>query len=286
MRSTRTRPLLVAVAAVAVAVTGVVTTTVATAPSAEAAPSTVRVITHNLEKKPEALEKVIALAAATTAPEVVLLQEVCADMLPRIRQLGFTTFHARRSTKCAGADPRLGEATVWTGSGASEFGPVELLKKDDQSYGMACLDLRHAGSRIRACSTHLIAGRTKQAPFRERLTARIRTTTAGWISPQRTVIVGGDFNTNPTFRAMDALYGVGPSANGRFREIAQTAGSGHTRRDGAWTSGSATGAAGDTRRKIDYVFVSKVGSRPAGGSERTMSSPSNHRILYGLVPLG
>lgn len=284
MKSTRTRPLLAALAATAVAVTGVVTS-VAAAPSAQAAPSTIRVITHNLEKKPEALEKVITLAGATTAAEVVLLQEVCGDMLPRLRQLGFTTFHERRSDKCTGTDRRLGEATVWTGSGATEFGPVALLKKGDHSYGMACLDLRHAGNQIRACSTHLIAGRTKEAPFRERLTAKIRTVTGGWISPQRTVIVGGDFNTNPTFTAMDAVYGVGSGAKGRFREIAQTAGSGNTRRDGAWTSGSRTGASGDTRRKIDYIFVSKVGSRPAGGSERTMSSPSNHRILYGLVPL-
>ena len=72
------------------------------------------------------------------------------------RQLGFTTFHARRSTKCAGADPRLGEATVWTGSGASEFGPVELLKKDGHSYGMACLTCATPAGQIRACSTHLV----------------------------------------------------------------------------------------------------------------------------------
>lgn len=283
MRSNRTRPLLATLAAVAVAATGVVTS-VAAAPSAQAAPSTIRVITHNLEKKDSALTKVIALANDTSGPEVVLLQEVCASMLPTIRTLGFTTFHSRRSNKCTGEDPRLGEATVWTGSGASEVGPVELLAKDSHSYGMACLDLGHAGERIRACSTHLVAGRTAEAPFRGRLTAKIRDVTSRWINQERTVIVGGDFNSSPTFAAMDAMYGVGPSAKGRFREIAQTAGSGMTARDGLWTSGRKTETR-DTRRKIDYVFVSKPGSRSNGGSERAVGSPSNHRILYGLLPL-
>lgn len=284
MKTHRTKAVLAAVAVVGVAGAGL-TAGVADAPPATAAPTQIRVITHNLEKKPAALAKVADLKNETFGPELILLQEVCGDMLPAVEALGgVMAFHARRSDKCDGADKRLGEAVVWTGTGAKALDPVTLLTKGDQSYGMACLDVAFSGERIRACSTHLVAGRTKEATFRGKLTAKIRRVTSPWIEQKRTVIVGGDFNTSPTFDAMDAIYGVGPSAKGSFREIAQTAGTGSTKRAGHWTSGKKTDER-DTRRKIDYVFVSKNGSRTSGGSQKTATSPSNHRILYGVLPL-
>ena len=282
MHHTRTRPVLAALAAVAVAATGV-----AAAPTAQAAPSTIRVITHNLEKKTSALTKVLELADSDKVPgkELLLLQEVCGDMLPTLQALGATSFNPRRTGKCAGTDTRLGEAAVWTGSGATARAPQPLLSKDGHAYGLACVDLTQDGKAIRACSTHLVAGGRDEAPFREQLTRKIRSVTNDWISPQRTVIVGGDFNARPGFKAMDAMYGVGPGAAGKFREIAQTAGSGTTAQNGLWTCGRKTEAR-DTRRKIDYIFVSKSGSRERGGSERVAGSPSNHRILFGALPLG
>ncbi|WP_377640582.1 endonuclease/exonuclease/phosphatase family protein [Oryzobacter terrae] len=286
MTSTRTRPLLAAAAAVAVALTGAVTT-VAAAPSAEAAPSTVRVISHNLEKKTSALNKVLDLADSDTVPgkEILLLQEVCGDMLPALRKLGATSFNPRRTGKCSGEDTRLGEAAVWTGSGATALEPQPLLTKGEHAYGLACVDLKKDGRSIRACSTHLVAGGKDETEFRGRLTRKIRSVTNDWISPSRTVIVGGDFNARPGFEAMDAMYADGKGAQGKFREIAQTAGAGNDAQSGRWTCGRLTDGR-DTRRKIDYVFVSKSGSRDGGGSERTMASPSNHRILFGALPLG
>ena len=108
--------------------------------------------------------------------------------------------------------------------------------------------------------------------------------TNDWISPSRTVIVGGDFNARPGFAAMDAMYADGKGAQGKFREIAQTAGSGSIAQSGLWTCGRIKDGR-DTRRKIDYIFVSKSGSRDSGGAERAIASPSNHRILFGALPL-
>ncbi|MBT9256374.1 endonuclease/exonuclease/phosphatase family protein [Phycicoccus sp. MAQZ13P-2] len=243
---------------------------------------------HHAQPREEALglAKAIEQANATTGPEIILLQEVCGDMLQTLRAPGWTVqFHQRRANKCVGTDTALGEAVVWTGAGGQPFKAVELLAKDDQKYGMACLDVKYSNRNVRACSTHLVASRRDETVFRSQLTAKIRVVTNRWIADKRTVVLGGDFNTRPTFREMDAIYGVGKNANGKFREMAQSAGkSGSTARDGLWTSGRKTDT-NDTRRKIDYVFVSMNAAAATGGSQNVQATPSDHRMLYGRMPL-
>lgn len=78
-----------ALAVATLAVTGAIgAVSTTTAPTAEAAPGMVRVISHNIAKKPEALTKVIEKhnSARFPGPEVVFLQEVCQSMLPRIEE--------------------------------------------------------------------------------------------------------------------------------------------------------------------------------------------------------
>ncbi len=275
MKSTRTRPLLAALAAAVVAVTGAVA-----APSAEAAPTTIRVFSHNLEKNPAALEAVIAEANARPGPEVLILQEVCGSMIGRLQDVGYTTFRHRRNTDNCGADQRIGEAVVWNGGGGWKGAvSVNLHAEpvDGHLYGLTCLDLAHDGRSIRACSTHLVAGGSANDAFRHDLTRAIKATVGPWIAGKDVVIVGGDFNSEPTTATMNAIYGVGSASAGQFRELAQMEGGGSTARGGKATF---------WKKKIDYVFASVKGTRSSGGNQNVKESPSDHRMLFGAVPLG
>ena len=288
MHHARTRPLLAAVAAVAVAVTGVVTS-VAAAPSAEAAPTTIRVITHNLAKKPGALTAVIKKTNATGGPEVVLLQEVCGSMRPRIHDaLGQqAAWHVRRDKHCAdGSD--IGEIAVWTGGDVIDRTTPDFTRHpdqpSDQTYGAACVVFRYAGNKNKACSTHLAAG-DGMGSVRAASTAELRTLADGWMTDGTRVIVGGDFNAEPQSAEMAAVYGIGNGAAGKYREIHQMAKPTTVR----------TGKVTLWQRKIDYVFGSVGQFSDKGGTEQTCNStvrdangctPSNHRILWGVLPLG
>lgn len=287
MRSTRTRPLLAALAAMSVAAAGLVTA-VAVAPSAEAAPPTIRVITHNIAKKPTALTKVIEVSKSDRMPgaEVILLQEVCNSMLERIEdKLGPVAFHVRRTNQGDCSDNIIGEAVVYTKKGASVTrDSVDFdLVGQDQTYGMACLNFTHNTRTTRACSTHLPAGKgTDRDALRLAATGVIRDKARAW-SFQNPVIVGGDFNSVPTARAMNRMYGVGPNNQGDFREISQTAGGGNTARAGLFTIGRQSEG---TDRKVDYVFAWEAKTRPSGGWVDTRFTPSNHRMLFGAIPVG
>ncbi|WP_030526798.1 endonuclease/exonuclease/phosphatase family protein [Phycicoccus jejuensis] len=273
----RTRPILAALATVGVAAAGLVGTT-ATAPSAEAASSSVRVFSHNLEKKGTAINRVRELSDGG-GPEVLLLQEVCSSLIPKLQDIGYTHYRQRRtSTKCSG-DQGIGEAVVWTGKSAEVSGtvsvPLNATPVDNHTYGLACLDINHGGHAFRACSTHLVAGGAANDAFRHDLTKAIKATTGSWMST-KVVLVGGDFNTTPGSATMNAMYGVGSASGGEFRELAQSAGTGSTARSGKNTFYS---------KKIDYIFASKAATRTGGGTEQVKDSPSDHRVLFGAVPL-
>jgi endonuclease/exonuclease/phosphatase family metal-dependent hydrolase len=287
---TRTRSLIVAAAAALVA-TGLGASDGAAAP--RAAPGNINVITHNLEKEGTSLTAVIKRAEASNGPEVLLLQEVCRSMLDRLADDGrggmrVVAFHARRShpTDCNKGD--IGEAVVYTGSAANaEPQSIDFGVGGDQNYGMACLRFRHDGRRTVACSTHLPAGRdAADDALRSASTARINELTEPIIADSDVLIVGGDFNTKPKTATMDAIYGDGKDAVGRFREVHQMA-TGTVERDGKVTISKDGGS------KFDYIFVAKADSRENGGTEKTcrkdrctpVATTSNHWMLWGLVPL-
>jgi endonuclease/exonuclease/phosphatase family metal-dependent hydrolase len=255
---------------------GVAATT--TAAPAQAAPATLRVITHNLEKNGEALTRVVAKANETSGAEVLLLQEVCNNMLDRIANQGPMQWHPRRNNdKCAGGV--IGEAVVYTGGGAVTRDVVELNTEPtdaNHKYGMACLIFTHAGRATRACSTHLAAGKeADRDALRAETTSLIRGKAANWIANKDVVIIGGDFNSEPGSATMNAMYGVGSGAAGNFRELHQMA-TGQTFRGGPDTFWA---------RKIDYIFASMKGTATEGGSQHVEGTPSDHEMLYGRVPL-
>ena len=290
MRTTRTRPLIAALAAAAVAVTGLAAN-LTDAPSAEAAGASIQVMTHNLAKKDSALTGVIKKHTALKGNRFILLQEVCESMVPRLQKdLGYTTFRERRLAGNCGEGQSVGEATVWTGSGAKALAPIALNATpiDGHTYGLACLAVTRDGRSIKACSTHLIAEKADPKD-RDALTAAMKGALKGLVESTDVVIVGGDFNETPKVYPMDHLYGVGKDHDGQFRELHQMA-TGTTARTGKVTVGG-----GDKARKLDYIFASVKGSRSSGGTERTCwkdgnpattdCTTSNHRILWGKVPL-
>ncbi|CAN7172365.1 endonuclease/exonuclease/phosphatase family protein [Knoellia sp. LjRoot47] len=275
-----------ALAVATLAVTGAIgAVSTTTAPTAEAAPGMVRVISHNIAKKPEALTKVIEKhnSARFPGPEVVFLQEVCQSMLPRIEEkLGKASFHMRRDNQSDCSDNVIGEVVAYTDKNASVVrDAVDFdVEGEDQNYGMACLNFSYAGRSTRACSTHLASGDgpAKNA-MRLASTKVIRDKARAW--NKDLILIAGDFNREPTARAMDYVYGVGPDSKGNFREITQSA-TGNEARTGRFTIGKVKK---NTDRKVDYIFAWKGHSRTDGGWATTEFTPSNHRMLFGAVPL-
>lgn len=269
---------------------GAVTTTLAvagatTAPPAEAAPGMIRVIQHNIAKKPTALTKVIEKKNSDRfpGPEVVFLQEVCRSMMPRIEEkLGPAAFHPRRTNQSDCSDGVIGEVVAFTKKDATvQRDAIDFdVPGEDQNYGMACLNFSYSGRATRACSTHLAAGdgAAKNA-MRLASTKFIRDKARAW--NKDLILIAGDFNREPMARAMDQIYGVGPDAQGNFREITQSA-TGNTARAGRFTIGKVKL---NTDRKVDYIFGWMGHTRVNGGWATTEFTPSNHRMLFGGIPL-
>jgi endonuclease/exonuclease/phosphatase family metal-dependent hydrolase len=166
---------------------------------------------------------------------------------------------------------------VWTGGDAARSA-VPLLTFGDQHYGLVCVRFTHAGQAVRACSTHLAAGKDPEDEAqRTQLTAEIDRVTRGW---KEAVVVGGDFNSRPKATPLDSMYARGASSNGRFLEIHQIR-TGEPRRGGLTTMYSTAKG-----RKSDYIFVVQGHTRLGGGTERVVrDSPSDHHILIGTFPL-
>ncbi|QKE83810.1 endonuclease/exonuclease/phosphatase family protein [Arthrobacter sp. NEB 688] len=289
MRSTRGMKARLTVTAVAAAVVagGGLATTVTTAAPAEAATGSIRVITHNVAKKPEALQKVLALAdsAKSPGPEVVFLQEVCQSMLKQLDGKGPREFHIRRTNQGDCSDGVIGEVVMLNQRGAKGQGnSVTLLEEPDkgQSYGLACLNFTYRKKSTRACSTHLPSGReADRAALRLTMTRAIKDKARLW-NAQNPVLVGGDFNSLPTDREMAQMYALGTKARGDFVELNQTAGTGNEARAGLFTIGRVKK---NTDRKYDYVFSWAAKTARQGGSVKTQFTPSNHRMMYGAFPL-
>ncbi|MDT0214263.1 hypothetical protein Q9R29_10230 [Rothia sp. ARF10] len=270
---------LAAAALVTTGAVGVVAATTAT--PAAAADASIRVITHNTQKKVGAVDAAFAEARATTGPEVILLQEVCAGMVDGIKaRMGTAVYRERKAvnTNCGGAG--IGEMAVWTGGNVLGTSKHDLggLQTGGHIYGLACVTFSHAGRATRACSTHLAAGGTEFDPVRQETARAIQDKSNTWIGEGKRVIVGGDFNSQPGDATMNAMYGVGPLSGGPFREIHQTRGADNQDRGGLNTFYS---------KKIDYVFISKVDASSSGGTENVCKdcTPSDHRVLWGSLPL-
>ncbi len=257
------------------------------APAATQAPVRVRVVNHNIEKRPVALRRALKSAARTGA-QVILLQEVCWWQAADVRRQhpGWTIAYIaeRNRDRCRnrgypgdtlGLRKQVGNLAIWTGgpSGSTSAIAFDNQRIRNDNAGLACVAwvdvVRH-----RACSAHLIAPqngsdvrtRTRQA----RDTARIA---APWIRQDDLVILGGDFNAQPRRRTMRFLYARG--GKGEFREA------GGLRSRGG-SCACRRGTIDKRKAKIDYVFFSANRTSPRTLRRlRVVRTVSDHHLLVG-----
>lgn len=257
------------------------------APAATQAPTRLRVVNHNIEKRSRALKHALKTARRTGA-QVILLQEVCWWQASDIRRRnpGWTVSYIeeRNRDRCRnrgypgdalGLREQVGNLAIWTGG---PTGSTSAIAFDNQrvrgdNAGLACVawvDLvRH-----RACSAHLIAPQSGQdVKTRTRQARDVARITAPWIRQDDLVILGGDFNAEPRRRTMRYLYTRG--GKGDFREA------GGLRSDGRRCS--CARSTYDRRKvKIDYVFFSaNRTSTSALRKLRIVRTVSDHHLLVG-----
>ena len=223
------------------------------------------------------------------------LQEVCPDQLERLKRehpqwtIASTPIQIPPAWTC-GSDPDTGahyvyDVAIWTGGSTGRVTSIPFAPTiGATAYGtsLTCVGWVAYSTPIDLCSTHLPATGSTVAE-----TAKIRAMTGRLIDAGHFVVLGGDFNAQPSDVTLNSVYNKGPGT-GRFREIGDLSRR-RVCRCGAPTTQSSSGAA---RRKIDYLFVSsnRVGvqnrrkllivTRPARSRPE---SYSDHFLLYGQV---
>ena len=259
--------------------------------SATQAPTRVRVVNHNIEKRAPVLQRSLRIARRTKA-QIILLQEVCWWQAAEVRrqhpEWTISYLPERNRDQCRksgyggdtlGLRRKVGNLAIWTGgpTGGTSTIVFDNQRVNGDGTGLACVTwvdvVRH-----RACSVHLIAPQTSEdvrvRTLQARDTARIA---APWIAQDDLVVLGGDFNAEPGRRTMRFLYKSG--GKGQFREAADSRSSGRRCQCARRTV--------DQRAvKIDYVFFSA--NRAGAGTRRKLRivpTVSDHHLLVGWADL-
>ena len=189
---TRRRPLALALSAALLAV-GLV----ATAAPAGAATSTTVVESNTADGKACA-SRCLAPVENLLGADVVLLQEVCQnDLETFVAAHGLHATFSYQST----ADPACGNHdrgnAVVSRYALDPIAPVVLTAPHTSTtnrFTLLCAIVHKPGLRLRACSTHLVAGKSVDQGHQVN---QIVTATAGPRSNGQRVIVAGDFNMQP-----------------------------------------------------------------------------------------
>jgi hypothetical protein len=250
-----------------------------TALPAIAAETKLRVVQHNTDQISERWNNVLKLAGDN---DVLLAEEVCEASYEKAKNdhPGWTfSFHRQTLTPAnekADTCPTSEDGTTWkglvavhTGKGGEDF--EEFFNRptaDDPKakiFGMACVKFRQDGKKVKACATHLALG---SEAVRTEQTQKIKKITKGWIKDGFSVVVGGDFNSQPGTDPMTNMYQY--NGEGRFVEGHQLK-EGNPARDGAFTVDG---------RKIDYVFFSaKQTPLKSGGTFHVDRVVDGHAVL-------
>lgn len=256
--------------------------TTTTALPAVAAETNLRVVQHNTDQ----IDQVwTALVKRGGANDVLLAEEVCEASYERAKEAhpDWTfSFHRQKQTTAGNAAavcPTSKDGTTWkglvavyTGEGDARAFDVDFFgaavnETKGQVFGLACVEFRKVGNKVRACATHLQAYGNDADAARTEQTKRIKNITAGWIRNDFSVVVGGDFNTGPKTEAMTNMYRY--NGEGKFVE-------GHQLK-----TGKAARAGLDTvsGRKI-YVFFSAKHTRlKSGGTFVVTPVAGGHAVL-------
>jgi hypothetical protein len=260
-----------------------------TALPAVAAETDLRVVQHNTDQLPERWNDVFKLAGGN---DVLLAEEVCEAWYEKAQKdhPGWTfSFHRQTLTPAndkadtcpeseKGTEDKDGKkqktwkglVAVHTGKGEIKdinFYSDEVNEQKVKIFGMACVDFRKASKKVKACATHLELG---SEAARTEQTQKIKKITKEWIKRDFSVVVGGDFNSQPGTAPMTNMYQYGAGGEGKFVEGNQLREK-NPARDGDFTVDG---------RKIDYVFFSaKQTPLKSGGTFKVTPKKDGHAIL-------
>lgn len=247
-----------------------------------------RVVDHNIEHKASALKRVLQ-RAHTTGAQAITVQEICwwqaRDLQrehpgwtvawKRDKQSGWCLQKRHGGLFSSGPNPRgIGVAAIWTGGGRGVTSTMTFrTQRADDRIGLACVTWIR-GARQRVCSVHLLSPHNdKQARMRFKQARELRHVAAKWVRRDDLVVLGGDFNTQPTRPTLDNIYRL--DGRGDFREATPP-------RVGL-AECRCTQITGDGgRAKIDYIFFSA--NRMASGADRSLRvtpTASDHHMLSG-----
>ncbi|RKH04889.1 endonuclease/exonuclease/phosphatase family protein [Corallococcus carmarthensis] len=215
-------------------------------------------------------------------PDVVALQEVC-----QTQATAFWNTNAPRGYWAAFYPTKYKAACGGTGganhgnliAARSEYplaGPYNLALPGNSGHGMICVDFTKEGRTFRACSTHLIAGSGPDDNTRLNQANTIKSWSLGWMNEGYRVMVGGDFNSAPSFPVIQTLNHLG---NGDPFIDADQAANRETKRQYSaacnqpWNS------------KLDYMFFAYnwTGKKYVEATLRGDGSCSDHRALIGTA---
>jgi hypothetical protein len=265
----------------------------------------IRVIQHNIEKKPEVLQVVLEEAAAIDAHGITL-EEVCPPELAALRAkygskwtISSVSLGKRSANGCDlpdGTHDFTQIVAIWTGGTTGNVSKHEDLATPASVPGaMACVSFERGNVPVHLCAVHLIsADFTDPATgivydgekARVEETASIKRITGEWFSGAKNHfgIIGGDFNSGPGLPAMDNLYAPALGGTGSFVEYNRSGGS----RAGTETAHSAadpvTGTPGSSR-KIDYIFFSANRAPVDGPAVDVSPDASDHDMVTSLVSM-
>ncbi|MBO2449350.1 endonuclease/exonuclease/phosphatase family protein [Actinomadura barringtoniae] len=209
---------------------------------------------------------------------VVFLQEVCSGHVKRLGGYGWlrSWSWAFAPAKQADGKPKTcangqGQFGVALGSAQKLGNVTRTYLKSPKFEGRVAVCANVASWSARLCTAHLSSGMKADDPtgaYRKVQTARLKSLVGAGTGR---VVLGGDFNDQPTKPALDVLYGA-------YRECDQGTGVTH---GGESTHQNAKGKAWE---KLDYIFTGKTATVSCDVPNSVVRS-SDHRPVIAAITL-
>ncbi|MER8035462.1 FG-GAP-like repeat-containing protein [Streptomyces hydrogenans] len=228
----------------------------------------------------------------------IFLQEVCRYQYDELAgQLGSKGFQGNYTTTV-----QLGTASGLCAGGPAgtkgDYGMALFVKGtvtdstvldltvggESEPIKAPCLKSYTQGRANWACSVHLY---WNDGALRDAEAQKLAQQSALWQSQGYPVVLGGDFNGRPDTPMAATFYEPGAGGNGSFLEVDETD-------KDYFTSACLTAGAsrcrggettfGDTRRKLDYIFVSSAHFKGVKGDVLpTFAGASDHDMIRGAA---
>ncbi len=259
----------------------------------------IKIVQHNIEKKPDVLQRVIAHAQNSGAHGIAL-QEVCPAEVAWLQanygsqwSIGAVRGKKRAISGCDlpdGTHDYPHAVVIWTGgTGASTFAHEAMARPATAPGAMVCVNFDRARVPVHFCSAHLIAGDWRDPATNidyDGKTLRLQQTTYikqlardQWFGGAKNHfgIIAGDLNGQPSSEPLDKLYDGALGGTGDFTEYNRNGGN----RDGQVTAHPDDSAA----KKIDYVFYSTNRAPLDGPAVNVTATASDHDMVTSSVQM-